>query len=142
MGTTFFLRVPLLTHPDEEKHPLMRKPAIALAALLAPCALGACSLFDDDARVYEGHYAFGFEINSFAPCATSERWWVVGEEAVLRALIDRTREVNQEDLARAYVRLQGRPSRQGSYGHLDVYEREFELEAVLEVRAARASDCQ
>ncbi|RMD92673.1 MAG: hypothetical protein D6813_05540 [Calditrichaeota bacterium] len=113
-----------------------------LILILLSSILTCCSLFSDNKAIYEGFYAAGFEINSFEPCNTNERWWIVpGNKKAVDQLLEGYFTIIEQQPVRVYVRLLGRPSKKGKYGHLGEYEREFELDAVLELRPAQEKDC-
>ena len=107
-----------------------------------------CSLFESSdgglpPDLYEGFYAFGWEINDFRPCANQdETWWVTGEAKAVERLRERywaSLEVEKGGLV--YVRLRGKPSGIGNYDPLGGSDREFSLSEVAEVRAAESGDC-
>ncbi len=52
----------------------MRSTALLLLLLSAGCALSPPG--GSPAEI-EGHYRYGFEVEAFRPCGSSEEWWVV-----------------------------------------------------------------
>lgn len=90
-------------------------------------------------REYAGHFSMGFETSAFTPCAPGERWWVSG---VSKDMSERYRAASQgQDYQAVYLRVRGRVSAAGRYGHLGAYDRELQVLEVLELRPAQASDC-
>lgn len=89
-----------------------------------------------------GHYVTGFETSEFVPCApehANERWWLAGDSAVYPALQDAAYGAVPADerkgrTGRAFVRLRGRITPPGRYGHMGAYEREIEVAEVLDAR--------
>lgn len=89
------------------------------------------------AATYEGRYSWGFEESAFTPCGRDERWWVSNDAEV----VDRYREVTDDEYEQVYARLRGRLSVPGTYGHLGEYSRELNVTGVVEIRALRPDDC-
>lgn len=126
----------------------MRILQLVASVLAALFLVGACNLLgSNDAGLppdeYEGFYTFGWEINDFRPCNREEDWWVTGKKNTLGELRERYAKVVQENKGgRVYVRLRGNPSGKGDFGHLGSSDRAFDLNEVIEVRAAVEEDCQ
>lgn len=115
-------------------------PTIA-TLLFSAFIITSCSLLGADGlehRVYEGFYTYGFETNSFSPCGEDERWWVKSGDT---NLIERYLELTGNNPAIVYARLEGKPSEEGKYGHMDGYDREFEVEEIIELRLGSGDDC-
>jgi len=110
---------------------------ICFAAALSGCAFTASDLTVPPDGVYRGRYIKQFEVSSFQPCGSSEKWWVTGRVEPLIARLTSGGFVG----GGAYVELRGRVSSRGRYGHLGAYSREFAVEQVLLVRPHRSSDC-
>lgn len=113
----------------------------ALAAALFLTAVPACG---QEAMSFRGpgHYVTGFETSEFVPCApehANERWWLTGDSAVYTALQDAAYGAvpaaeRKGRTGRTFVRLRGRITSPGRYGHMGAYEREIEVAEVLDVR--------
>lgn len=111
----------------------MRLLLLALPLLLAGCVK---TITDPAAVVYEGFYAWGFEVSSFQPCENDESWWVTGGD-----LTSRYREIATQDYQPVFVVLAGEAGPPGSYGHMGAYSREIAVREVLEMRPVREGDC-
>lgn len=74
-----------------------------------------------------GRYLAAFEVSSFQPEGSTERWWTsfderLGNEA--RELVESARGTPVE------VELAGKVSDPGEYGHMGFYNREFTVHAI------------
>lgn len=120
----------------------MRRLGLAILAL----SVTACSYTnaDEDTRVlYSGHFAYGFETSSFVPCEGGEKWWVSGGAAYSQFISAYSAAVSDDyNYESAYAEIIGVISDKGSYGHLGAYDRELQVNEVVEVRAASAGDCR
>jgi len=85
--------------------------------------------------VFRGRYKRDFEVSSFTPCDSSERWWVSGEVLPLRAPLG-------EKTGTVYAEVRGDLSSKGSYGHLGAYSRELVVREVVTTRLPSDKDCQ
>lgn len=118
-------------------------PAVSVI-LLSFILLQSCSVFGSgeeglDFGTYEGIYAYGPEINSFAPCSEeNEEWWVLPGDT---DLVEQYQELNEGVSAIVYARLEGKPSEEGEFGSAGDYRREFEVEEVVELRYSTPDDC-
>ena len=115
---------------------------LVLAALLSGCAI--LDPHDRDTNVYEGLYAWGFEVNAFRACDETGLWWVVASNdvsGVADSLLANYNRIADNQYDEVYVRFRGHPGPKGTYGHLGSYEREFFLDDVVEMRKASAGDC-
>lgn len=108
-----------------------------LLLVLPLLATGCAKATEPAALRYEGHYSWGFEVNGFQPCGSSESWWVT--EGDLHA---RYRQVAGRDYEPVYVVLRGEAGPPGKFGHLGAYARELAVREVVEMRAARDGDCR
>ena len=97
--------------------------------------------FSGPPKDYEGSFTYGFEIIAFKPCNSDEVWWLNGDLPPLKEL--RTRyEALTKKVEPVHVKLRGLISERGFYGHMGSYQREFYVQAVLDVRAIQADDCR
>lgn len=97
--------------------------------------------FSGPPKEYEGSFTYGFEVIAFKPCNSDEVWWLNGEVAALKALRTQYEALNKR-MQPVHVKLRGLISERGFYGHLGSYQREFYLQAVLDVRDIQADDCR
>ena len=116
----------------------MRK--FRFCALLIPvlCFIGCHStdmVVPSPDNSYHGHYTYGFEVSSFMPCGSSERWWVSAETRGLRTQLG-------ERAGTVYAEVRGEISKRGSYGHLGAYSRELTVLEVVTTRLPGDKDCQ
>jgi len=97
--------------------------------------------FSGPPKDYDGTFTYGFEIIAFKPCNSDEVWWLNGDLPPLKEL--RTRyEALTKKVEPVHVKLRGLISERGFYGHMGGYQREFYVQAVLDVRAMQADDCR
>ena len=80
-------------------------------------------------RWYSGRFTLRWEVSSFEPDGTRERWWVSFERADEKA----RKRLVESSAAGIEVRLRGAVSKPGSYGHLGQYDREFTVEKIGEM---------
>ncbi len=105
---------------------------------LMPLLLSACATTTHPAAGrYEGFYTWGFEVSGFQPCGSTESWWVTGGD-----LQSRYDEVATRAYEPVYVEVTAEVGPEGKFGHLGASSREVEVKEVLEMRAARATDCR
>ncbi len=97
--------------------------------------------FSGPPKDYEGSFTYGFEVIAFKPCNSDEVWWLNGEGAALKELRTQYEALNKR-MQPVHVTLRGLISERGFYGHMGGYQREFYLQAVLEVRDIQADDCR
>jgi hypothetical protein len=96
-----------------------------------------------DQDLFEGSYAYGFETSAFLPCGVSEQWWVTPANGeVGQELVRAYNSISDEQFKNAYARLRGKISPRGSYGHLGMYEREFTVTEIVDLRGRLEGDCQ
>ncbi len=125
----------------------MKLRLIYLFTLALGCMLPACALIDgteDEPGVYEGVYSQGFEGGTFEPCGRSERWLIIpGDSTAMQIFVERVVDVVTAGNNPLYARLRGTPGPQGEYLiNFNIYERQFELSEILDVRALQANDCR
>jgi hypothetical protein len=117
----------------------MRQLVFAAAVLLTVMSCGGdIASPPTDLTVTEGIYSFGFEASFLGPCGRSETWWLNPTPEFL----ERYAALGLPAYGEAFVRLTGRVSGLGSYGHLGLACREFTVVEVREVRPAGAEDCR
>jgi hypothetical protein len=109
-----------------------------LAALIVFGALTACT---GRSEARQGYVVLGFETSAFQPCGDAEQGWLSGDTDVMRELEDAFAGMGETAGARLLVEVRGVLSREGSYGHLGAYPREFHVTEVLEARPSQAGDC-
>lgn len=109
-----------------------------LVASLLPAACGTRS------DVFAGRYESGFETSAFHPCGSEEQWWVTADSAAWARLHEPPARVDSVGYleAVAFVRLRGRRSPPGEYGHVGAYDRELTVTEVLEVRPPEEAECR
>src|SRR6185436_2433659 len=101
------------------------------------CVAAACILLavigcGPRERSFTGIYISAFETSSFRECGTRSHWWLTDVSGTLG---NRLPPGMPRDQARsALLRLRGRLSGQGSYGHLGAYARELTVLEVNDVR--------
>ena len=107
-----------------------------LGFLLLSLALVQCIVKGEGETVQMGFFSWGFEASAFTPCGSDERWWTGGAD-----LVQRYNALGVEPYEEVYVRLRGKLSGIGKYGHLGTYNRQFDVTEVLEIRKKREGDC-
>ena len=84
---------------------------------------------------FRGRFVARWEVSSFEPCGESERWWTSFEAAdgpAAQRLINNARPPGID------VELFGTVSEPGNYGHMGLYDREFRVQRIREVKPALA----
>jgi len=79
---------------------------------------------------------------AFRPCGSRESWWVEGKEEVAKYLTTEYEYLAPSPYEEVYVRLRGKPSEKGQFGHLNAYGRTFSVEDVIAIRPRLPSDCK
>lgn len=105
----------------------------AVSLLLTACATAT----DPGVERYEGFYTWGFEVNGFEPCGSTESWWVTEGD-----LHTRYGQVSTGEYQPVFVRLEGEVGPEGRYGHMGAYTREIAVREVVEMRPVRDADCR
>jgi hypothetical protein len=116
--------------------------AAGLALALAACTTGFA---DSSARLHRGIYVQSFEVSSFTPCGSSERWWLTfGSRGASREFDERVGGGDKGSTwgMRTYVEWEGTPGEPGRFGHLGAYPREFVVARVVQARPATDADCR
>ena len=116
----------------------MRCITLIVAAVLATMSCGRdLPTPPSDLVEVTGIYSGGFEASFLGPCGADETWWVQPTSPFW----DRYVELGLPAYGNAFVRMTGRVSAPGHYGHMGLASREFAAAEVLEIRAATAQDC-
>lgn len=76
-----------------------------------------------------GRFRVGFEVSSFQPDGSLERWWTSFADK-LGNKADRLLEAARKEPVE--VEFSGRISEPGRYGHMGLYQRTFEVTAIRE----------
>lgn len=97
--------------------------------------------FSGPAQDYAGTFTYGFEVIAFKPCNSDEVWWLNGDIAPMKDLRTRYEALTQK-MDPVHVQLRGLISERGIYGHMGGYQREFYVQAVLDVRDLHPDDCR
>lgn len=107
----------------------------------------SCNLFNNDQKgvtykedVYDGIYIQGFEDSWFEPCIAVDESW---KPIFTGTTFDSLSEGSEEGLfGKPYVRARGIPSKKGEYqGWHALYDREFEIKEIVEVRRSKSGKC-
>lgn len=133
--------------PGTPKRRKAYRPAAVYSAvaLLLVAASPACA---QELPAYQGHYTTGFETSSFRPCAAEhedERWWLAADSASWAELTDGVYGPRKEEagwaFGRAFVRVRGKITETGRYGHMGGYDREIHVTDVLLVASPDSVGC-
>jgi hypothetical protein len=125
-------------------HRSLAAPLLAALALLAAGSVRLSSVRDEEE--FTGAYVSGFEASEFYPglrCPENIPWWLDAEPD--SGFFERLQDIDPEQLhakerVRFYrVRVAGRVSPPGRYGHLGVYPQLITVSSVLD--AETAPDC-
>jgi hypothetical protein len=108
------------------------------ALLIMLVGLTACG---GRSELRQGYVVFGFETSAFQPCGDAEQWWLTGDTDVMGELDRALLAVDETTGARLYVEVRGVLSREGNYGHLGAYPREFHVTEVVQARPEMEGDC-
>ncbi len=122
----------------------MTKIAIEILLVIATqfCGCYTQIALHNNPDVYEGTLTFGFEVSSFRPCDSDERWWMSGSSEVCERLVTEYYANAHKPYEAAFARLRGKPSAKGQYGHLGGYDRIFCVQEVVFVRSKLLGDCR
>ena len=118
---------------------------LPLLLMIAVSCSGGPTTPDDDLVEVTGTFSAGFEISGMKPCGIMEHWCFGSSEFIARYEATVGLEPGGSRVVTGgggvFVRLRGRPSERGSYCHLGLSERTFEVVEVLEMRLRRPGDC-
>ena len=110
----------------------MMKWVPAFALCVAGCAGGDSS--------YRGTLTWGHEVRAFKPCGSAKRYWVLGEENLLRPLRDRSE--RGKPYQPIYVELVGAIDTQSARdGFAKDYDGTFRLREIRQVSSAVPEEC-
>ena len=128
-----------------QRRPATRRTApwffFALWIVFASCT-------QERSRRYVGYHVSGFEVSAFRPCSDqSESWWVAFRETYeqydsLRDSLGLPRQLSYVQHDTVFVIWYGTLSRPGSYGHLNGYQREINVDSIVTIRRPRDGDCE
>lgn len=113
-------------HPSTHPPAALRAISLLLLVLIVTTACGNRAV-PFVPKVYRGIYQQGFEVSSFSPCGSSERWWLEGVGGRLPE-------------GESFVVIRARVSTRGAYGHMGGYTRRAMLTRVIS--ANRSGRCQ
>ena len=108
------------------------------ALLIMLVGLTACG---GRSELRQGYVVFGFETSAFQPCGDAEQWWLTGDTDVMGELDRAFLAVDGTTSARLFAEVRGVLSREGNYGHLGAYPREFHVTEVVQARPEMEGDC-
>ena len=125
----------------------MRPLIVAISLTVVGVTAGGCFLQDqifgdNDRDFVRARVTFGFEEAALRPCGSDEQWWIVGSDNAIIELQDRWTALGLEWYQHGYAEVRGERSRTGEYGHLGLYQREFAVTEVLEVRLLEEGECR
>ena len=86
----------------------------------------------------KGHYSSGFESSTFKPCNSDELWWTNGGTSQLFSIYG---SIATTDYESVFVQVKGDVSELGTYGHLGMYDKEFTVTDLFEMRKEQIDDC-
>ncbi len=115
----------------------MRAAKAAAVAILF-VVLSGCA---GRSELRQGHILLGFETSVFQPCGDAEQWWLSGDTDVMREISAAYEALGPTTPARLYAEVRGVLSREGSYGHLGGYPREFHVTEVVLAHPETVGDC-
>jgi len=80
-----------------------------------------------------------FEASNFRACGGTQAWWLTDASGTLFSQLP---PASPPDFSRsAYLRVNGRRSARGQYGHLGAYAYELTVDQVLEVASDTSGKC-
>ena len=101
---------------------------VSVAPLVLMSVFG-CHAKQDDKHIYSGYFTYGFEVSTFVPDGTSNRWWLNGRLPCLEPELS-------PSVARPilYLRVRGTLTSKGSQPTPDGYTHELNVSEVLKCR--------
>lgn len=94
-------------------------------------------------EIYQGLHTVRFEESSLAPCHSDDRWWMSGGVVEIWKFVDTHPEIKTGAIGfDVFVRVRGKLSPQGRYGHMGAYSRQLEVQQVLDIHVPNPADCQ
>jgi hypothetical protein len=108
------------------------------ALLIIALAAAGCASQGSDrpGTEFRGIYVSGFEVLSFQPCGSLERWWVPQSGP----LGQQYRDLVAEAYEPVFAVVRGETSRLGKYGHMSSYDRELRISDVVSVSVLEPGD--
>jgi hypothetical protein len=109
---------------------------LVIGLVAAGCASQGADTRDAGAAEFRGVYVSGFEVMSFQPCGSSERWWVARSGPLMQPY----RDLATRDYEPVLAVVRGDTSALGRYGHMSSYDRELHISGVVTVERLPADD--
>ncbi len=108
---------------------------IAATLVVAGCATGS----GPRDGTFRGIYVYALETSSFRACGSHEPWWLTGNRG---PILEHLPPIGPPSYTGAgYIRVTGRRTGQGEYGHLGSYRYELVVEDVLELSPDTVGKC-
>ena len=92
-----------------------------------------------------GQYTWGAEVESFQPCGSSQKFWVVGEKTLLQPLRDRSAQLAQargKPYQPVYIEASGVSEGKATDGFAMDYDAVYRLKSVHTVNETSPTDCK
>ena len=129
---------------------VIRLSAIALIAACSPVSRESSDSAErldtgeraESARVVEGRYVWGAEVESLRPCGDSLTYWVTAAEPVGRKLRAEHQALTTEPYQPVFVRVLGALSDEPRDGFALDYDGLFRIDSVVSVSAAIPAACE
>ena len=134
-------------NPDRGRDEQRAKVNSRLARLIMVSIALSSPAHAASARVFEGTYVWGAEVNTFSPCGRGDKeWWVIGSDEVIDQLKTATERLTTEPYEGLYLRVTGGyagPATEETGGSFSTqYEGLFRISKVWSIRKTSKSDCQ
>lgn len=112
--------------------------AVAIAVIMSSCATTNTSQL-------RGHYTWGHEVRTFSPCGSKQTFWVVGNEALLEPLEDKSAALAQargKPYQPIYVEVSAVAQGKATDGFAADYHGVYRFTSVQVVNSQSPADCQ
>lgn len=109
--------------------------ATILIPVLAACASARGAMYEP--HTLTGIYRHGWEVQSFRPCGSLEKWWV-GDAADLRPRAERA---GFDPDGPLLIEVRASLSERGRFGHMGAYSRQIGVQEVVRVQQASGDRC-